>query len=71
MKQGKYIATAKEHLELEDSDIFWIQGKTYNAEVNEVGEMTLQSERGQSYYTSKAVEELKDMFDFEVADNEK
>lgn len=65
MKQGKYKATAKDNLELDDNGLCWIKGEIYDAEVNELGEMTLQSERGQSYYTANAVEKLKDMFDFE------
>lgn len=65
MKQGKYKATAKDNLEIDDSDLYWTKGETYDAEVNEVGEMKLQSENGHSYYTPNAVEKLKDMFDFE------
>lgn len=65
MKQGKYKATAKDNLEIEDSGLYWIKGEIYEAEINEQGEMILQSERGQSYYTPNAVEKLKDIFDFE------
>lgn len=65
MDKGRYIATAGSDLSLEGSHIYWLEGEQYTADVNEYGEMELQSENGASYFTKEGADALKDDFCFQ------
>ena len=67
LEQGEYIAIPDEDLQLPDNPhVYWKDGLSYNAMVDDRGVMTLTSEGiGTTKYTEKAVENMKSLFSFE------
>ena len=61
LEQGKYNAIPYEDLELPDNpNVYWKDGLSYNAIVDNRGCMSLTSEGiGETKYTEKAVESMK------------